>query len=420
MMRHSSSLLALMLAAGLALGTATGPAMAETRAQGSSPYAPAILVNGLGITAYEIDQRSRFMQLLGAKGDVRKQAEDALIDDRLQMWKANSLGIAVSKNDLTQGMSEFASRANLSTDDFIKALAQAGVEAQTYRDFVAAGVVWRSVVKATYGGGRVRISDADVDRALALETPQPAQQQVLLSEIVIRARQGREAEAMAKARKAAAARTEADFAAIAREVSSSPTASKGGRLDWMPVEALPPEVRQKVMNMKPGQNSGPVETPNSVSVFFMRGLDEGGKVAPQAQAVGYATLLLGASGAPETAALTRKAEAEAKRCDDLYSVARGLPPERVQQVDGARAGSVPADIAQTLPRLDVGETRVLKRGGNDLLVMLCDRGRAMNATLGETAPSKEGTRNQLANARVGTLAGQLLAKLRADAVIVRK
>jgi len=418
MMRHFPSVLGWALVAGLAFG-----AMAPVQAQSAGGFSPVITVNGLAITGYEIAQRARFMELLGAKGDVRKLAENALIDDRLQNWKAHSLGISPSRDAVTKGMAEFASRANLSTEDFLKALAEAGVEPQTYRDFVAAGMIWREVVKATYGGGRIKVSDAEIDRALAIAPPQgtePEPPKVLLSEIVVRNFPGRDVETMAKARKAAAAKTEADFAALAKELSSSPTASKGGRLEWMPVTALPPEVRQTVMSMTPGHASAPIQTPNSVSVFFMRGLDEGGPLTPQTQAVGYATLLLGASGSPEAAAWHAKADAEAQRCDDLYTVASKLPADRLERVDGARAAQIPADIARILPRMDIGEMQVVPRGGNDVLVMLCDRGRAVNAAVGETGPSREATRDKLLNARVGALADRLLAQLRAEAVIVRK
>ena len=175
----------------------------------------------------------------------------------------------------------FAARANMSSEDFVKALAGAGVEAQTYRDFVTSGMIWREVVKAVYGGGRVQISDAEIDRVLSVEAPpgtEPEPPQVLLSEIVIRIFPGREAETMAQARKAAAAKTEAEFAAFAKDLSSAKSAPQGGRLDWMPVTALPPEVRQTVQNLTPGRTSGPIETPNSVSVAPYSSVTVGKKV----------------------------------------------------------------------------------------------------------------------------------------------
>ena len=420
MMRHFSLVVerawTAVSVAGLALGLAAGLA---GPAQAQSSYAPVIMVNELGISGYELDQRARFMTLLGAKGDVRKMAEEALIEDRLRQWKARNDGIALSDAALTQGMTEFAARANLSVEDFTKALAQNGVDAQTFRDFVAAGMVWREVVKASYAG-RIQISDAEVTRALALEAPKAERVQVLLSEVVVPVRSGREAEARAAAQRASAARTEADFAAVAREVSNAPTAAKGGRLDWMPIEALPAEVRASVMDLAPGRTAGPIETGPALRVFFLRGIDEGGALPPGEQAVGYAALVLGAPGAAETAALAARAEAQARSCDDLYTVAKALPAERLERVENLRPARMPADLAPVLARLDVGETQRVQRGGNEVLVMLCSRGRALDETLGQTAPSQSVMRDQLSNARVGALADALMDELKSDAVIVRK
>lgn len=411
-MRHFLTLLALVTA--LVFGLAGTPARAN-------PYAPVILVNDLGITGYEIEQRARFMQLLGGNGDLRSAAEEALIEDRLRLWQARADGISLSREALAQGMAEFASRANLSTEEFLKALAQEGVDAQTYRDFVTAGMLWREVVRAHFAG-RVQISEADIDRALAVESVQagPPGMKVLLSEIVVAVRTGKEAEAMATARRASAARSEADFADLAREISSAPSAAKGGRLDWMSPEALPPELRDVILGLRPGQTTAPVQMTNALGVFFLRGLDDGGPLTGANLGLGYATLLLGASGAPETAALATRASETVKRCDDLYTLAKALPAERLERFEPGVQGGPPSDLAAVLAKLDPGEMQTLRRGGNDLLVMLCSRGRRLNEALGETGPSRDAMREQLLNARLGGYADGMLADLMADAVIVRK
>lgn len=411
-MRHFLTLLALVTA--LVFGLAGAPARAN-------PYAPEILVNDLGITGYEIGQRMRFMQLLGGSGDLRAAAEEALIEDRLRIWQARADGIALSPEALAQGMAEFASRANLSTEEFLKALAQEGVDAQTYRDFVTAGMLWREVVRAHFAG-RVQISEAEITRALAVESVQagPPGMKVLLSEIVVPVKTGQEAAAMALARRASGLRSEAAFADLAREISAAPTADKGGRLDWMSPDALPPELRDVVLGLRPGQTTAPVQMPNALAVFFLRGFDDGGPLSAANLGLGYATLLLGASGAPETAALAARVSENAKNCDDLYTAAKGLPAERLERIEPGVQGGPPSDLAAVLAKLDPGETQTLRRGGNDLLVMLCSRGRRLNEALGETGPSRSAMREQLLNARLGSYADGMMADLMADAVIVRK
>lgn len=415
-MRPFFALAALLLAFGL--GLAGTRVQAQEGAPGGNPYAPVILVNDLGITGYEISQRMRFMQLLRETGDLRAAAEKSLIEDRLRIWQARADGIALGAEAVAQGMSEFAGRANMGTEDFLKALAQEGVEAQTFRDFVTAGMLWREVVKAHFAG-RVQISQADIDRAMALEASRGAGTRVLISEIVIPAPPGQEGAAMAAARRASAAGGEGAFGAIAREVSASASASKGGRLDWMPIENLPPALRNVILGLRPGQATAPVSMPNAVAVFMLRGLDDGGPVSPADQSLGYATLLLGASGAPETAALAARVAADARRCDDLYSVAKALPPERLERFEAAGQSGIAQDVALTLAQLDIGETALLRRGANDLLVMLCSRERRLDEAAGEVAPEAAQIREQLLNARLGSLADGMLADLTAKAVIVR-
>lgn len=416
MMLRFSSLLAVVLTLGLMLAGAA--ARAETRASGN-PFAPVILVNDLGITGYEIDQRMKFMALLRQGGDLRAAAEKSLIEDRLRTWQARQDGVVLAKDAVSQGMSEFAGRANLSTDQFIAELAKGGVSAQSFRDFVTAGLVWREVVRARFAP-RVRITEGDIDRAMAMEATRGLGTRVLMSEFIIPAPPEHEAEAMAIATRASQAKGEGEFGALAREYSATPTAEKGGRLEWMALENLPPALRPAILALKPGEATAPMTLPNAVAVFMLRAIDDGGPVAQQAQTLGYATLALGATGSPEAAALAARAAAGAKDCDDLYTVAKDLPASRLVRVTPASQSAIPQDIALLLAHLDVGDQQVLHGAGGDVLVMLCSREKVFDEAKGETAPSRDDVRNRLQNDRITSYADGFLADLMASAVIVRK
>ena len=54
-------------------------------------FAPAIQVNEMIITQYELDQRSLFFELLKFPGNHKKEAEKSLIDDRLKLKAAKKL-----------------------------------------------------------------------------------------------------------------------------------------------------------------------------------------------------------------------------------------------------------------------------------------------------------------------------------------
>jgi len=405
-----------LLGMALALGLTVTDVAAQA-ATTNSPFAPVILVNGLGVTGYEIEQRMRFMQLLRQPGDLRKAAEKSLIEDRLRVWAAKQAGIVLDKDAVAKGMTEFAGRANLSSEQFVAELAKNGVDEPTFRDFVTAGLVWRELVKQRFGP-RVRISDSDIDRAMLMESERGGGTRVLISEIILPAPPGQEAEAHAEAEKISQLRSEAAFAEAARQMSAASTRDNGGRLDWMPLDNLPPALRPVLLGLAPGQASAPIELNGAVAIFMMRSIDEHGPAGTRAQTLGYATLALGPAGSEQAAQLAQKAAA-AKRCDDLYTVVKGLPVSLVSRPDPAPQGALPKDIALALAGLDIGETTVLTRGAGQELVMLCSREAAVDDAKGETAPNRDAVRARLQNERMGSYSDSYLADLTANAVIVR-
>ena len=105
---------------------------------------PLLLVSGRAPGSWQIalpDLRSR----LGAALHIEIPAPDdelltGLIEDRLRLAAAEAAGIVIDAAAVQAGMEEFASRANLTAAKLIEALAPGGVEAETFRDFVEAGV----------------------------------------------------------------------------------------------------------------------------------------------------------------------------------------------------------------------------------------------------------------------------------------
>ena len=102
------------------LGGSALPALAQ------GPFAPVIYVNDSAVTAFEVDQRTRFIQLLNGPDSDRESVLRELVNDRLKMQAARQIGVEITDEALAQGASEFAGRANMGTEQFIAALAQAG------------------------------------------------------------------------------------------------------------------------------------------------------------------------------------------------------------------------------------------------------------------------------------------------------
>ncbi|MES2144806.1 MAG: peptidylprolyl isomerase [Pseudomonadota bacterium] len=392
-------------------------------------FAPRVTVSGRVVTEYEVLQRAMFIKLLGGSGDPDAEAEKALVEEKLKLIEADRLKIKLTPEQITAGMTEFAGRANLSAEEFTAALAEGGVEPETFRDFVAAGILWREVVRATFAG-KVTVSDIEVDRTLEGQT-RTIGLRVLLSELVLPV--STEADRAAVTARANELRAqisgEGAFASAVGRYSAAPTAGRGGRLDWLTLANLPPALAKFVLALEPGQVSDPVQVQNAVVLFQLRDIAEDPTVAATPSETEYAQLLI-----PDDAGVVANIVANSDRCTDLYAFARGKDAA-VLTVEKKLVADIPQDIAIELAKLDPGESStVLTRGGSRMFLMLCSRaplpavpdapkavatadGAATPAPAPDPAAAREAVRNQLLNAKLNGLSEQLLEELRAAAVI---
>ncbi len=369
-------------------------------------FTPRLYVNDRVITNYEVEQRALFLRVLRAPGNPEEEALKALTEDRLRQTEAERLDIALTEVALTQGLTEFASRANLTPEDFVAELAKAGIAAETFRDFVAAGLLWREVVRARFLG-QVPISENDIDRALEASA-RPRALQVLASELVIPAPEGQEDAALAQAQELSDSLSgEAAFASAARRFSAAGTAGAGGRLDWLPLANLPAAIGQKILALDAGEVSDPISVPGAVVLFLLRDVAMDTKAEPISVSVEWAEFLV-----PDDAAEIARIRAEADECNDLYGQANGLPEDRLT-ITKAGLETVPGDVALELARLDPGETSVaLTRSGFRRMLMLCGREQVL-----EPAPTRDQIREQVINQKLEGMAEGYLEELRAAAII---
>lgn len=407
-LRNATSGLALVMGAAFAAALAA-PVIFAPPALAQNLFAPRVYVNEQVITEYEVTQRARFLQILNAPGDPETEAVKSLIDDRLRMSEAKRLGVKLKPEELTAGMEEFATRANLTAEQLIAELAKAGVSAETYRDFVQAGALWRQVVRDRFAG-RVPASDADVDKFLEAAT-RPRAMKVQVSELVIPAEPGREAEAMALAERLSREVTsEAAFAAAARNYSAAPTAPTGGRVpDWLQLSNLPPAISAQLLALSPGKTSAPISVPGAVVLFQLRAIATDEKAAPISVTVEWADFLI-----PDSMEEVVRVSAGSDVCNDLYALAKGLPAENLT-IRTQALSEISPEIALDLAKLDQGEFVTKPRGdGWRRLIMLCKRQPVM-----DPPPNRERVKEVLMNQKLDGLAENYLEELRHAALIRR-
>lgn len=376
-------------------------------AQDGGPFAPRLVINDRIITNWEVQQRTRFLQALRAPGDLEELALEGLIEDRLRLEAGDRNGLRLSEQQVQTGLEEFAGRANLTLDQFIAALAAEGVAAQTFRDFVEAGLVWREVVGTRFGP-RAQITEAEIDRAVALTT-QAGAARVLLSEIILRADTPQfqeESQALAQ-RLADQIDTPGAFAAAARRYSVSGSAGRGGRMDWIDLANLPPQIAGQILSLGEGDVTDPIPIPNAIALFQLRAVEENDVPESTEASVEFARLIFPGGAAADAERVRLKVDT----CDDLYGIAQKLPEDQLLREVSA-VGDLDADFALALAQLDGGETTVRTLPNGVELVMVCGRTPELGADV-----DRQVIRQRLRLQRLESYANGYLAELRAEAII---
>ena len=380
----------------------------QSAAQAQGLFDPVISVNRAAITAYELEQREQFLEILQRSSGMAQRARDDLIEDRLKMAAADRSGIKLSGAQLLSAMNEFAANANLELEQLLETLAQSGVDEQTYRDFIMVGVTWRELIRARFAA-RSAPSEAEIDRALASAAAQGGVK-VLLTEIVLPAGSAEELNsARQTAERLGRISSTADFSEQARRLSVAQSRVNGGRLEWANMSDLPDGLRPIISGLRPGQITTPLEVPNAVVLFQLRDVAETTAQSPEISAIEYAHLK---GPADAVKAATQMADT----CDDFYGAAKDDPsltltirsesPDQMSQALSLRLMGLDKNEIDEMPAAAAA-------GDHAEIVMLCAR---VYAALEDV--SRGQVADNLRSARISSLADGFLAELRASADIV--
>ena len=393
----------------------------SSTAQAQSGFRVVAEVGSRVVTGYELDQQVRLLQLQNAQGDLRKRALDDLIDQRLQEEAAARAGVTVSDEELDAAIAEIGARTERSGEQFLSDLASAGIDPDAFGATTRAGLMWRNVVRQKYAA-IVTVSEAEIDRELGLGGAQGGLE-MQFAEIFLPTNTPNNLNLTQQLAPQIMALTGfAEFSDAARRFSVGPSAPNGGLIaDWVPVNSLPANLREKLLGMKPGQVTEPIEFTGAVGLFQLRGIREmSGKSVPGQ--IDYMTYQIHGTK-------NKSAEQEAERvtglidgCNDLYGIARNDPADWLTR-QTVPVGQIGADLRKVLDRLDPGETALLPPTESNRLVLvaLCARiATTAPQAEGETGANRDAVRAELVNRKITALAQGYLQELRGETVITMK
>lgn len=199
------------------------------------------------------------------------QIFESIVNQKILQIKAKDLGFEVSEEELTQRIDEFLKQQGFAKSDLEQQLQNSGVSFEEYRKDFRNGILKQQVI------GRVivplvSVSNDEVNGFYLQQTKQTKQiKSVNLRSLVIHIPENfrntpldfplvKKVSSLIAEKK--------DFADLATEYSMSAEAKKtGGLLPSKSFQDLPPELRQKMANLTPGDVVGPISLAGSVFFF---------------------------------------------------------------------------------------------------------------------------------------------------------
>ena len=137
-------------------------------AQSSNTFNVAVEVNDQIITNYEISQRIKMLETLGAKSVSKKEVINSLINERLFTYSAIELEALPNDSEIDKGLDDFAKRGNLNKKDLLAYLDSRNVSEETLIAYITAGLTQRKVIQKKFVNNII-ISQSDVESAIDTE-----------------------------------------------------------------------------------------------------------------------------------------------------------------------------------------------------------------------------------------------------------
>ena len=371
------------------------------------PFVPAIQVDGMVITHYEISQRSAFFELLNFPGNHKREAEKSLIDDKLKIRAAEQFGIELKPKALEHEMKVFAERANLTVDQFAKRLNNAGVDTNTWKNYMQIPILWFDTVNRKFSSQISSLMSNNIEE----KSTTRSDIQVLLTEIIIPVQSGFEEEAKNRVQDLREIESFEKFSEAASKYSVAPTREVGGKVKWQNLSDLPLVVRPLIAGLSIGEVSEPLPIPGGLAIFQLRDLKEDKLTKFDPTFIDYAEFIF-----DKNKKLKNLLTSNVMTCDDLYSFLKSTKKSELTR-ENTKTGSLSKNVRTALSDLDQNEFTFIESGsGKSKLIMVCGRSEQEAISKNELIQINR----SIANKQLLSLANSYLENLRQEARIVFK
>tara|TARA_B100000678_G_scaffold177999_1_gene148467 strand:- start:789 stop:2120 length:1332 start_codon:yes stop_codon:yes gene_type:complete len=388
---------------------------------------PTAIVNNSVITGTDVDQRLAMVAALNRmqvtpedRQQLKLQILRSLIDETLEIQQAKANDITVSQAEIDQSYNGIARRFEKTPDEFGDYLRQIGSSPASLKRQIEGEVAWNRVLQRQVEPF-VNVGDAEVNAILDRMKASKGTEEYHLKEIYLPLN-GSTPEQIEATMKDITAKLKqgVPFENLARTYSQATTSVRGGDLDWVRPDMLPPSMVDAAQSMQVGQIAGPVQVPGGYSLLYLVDKRQVLTADPRDAVLSLRQMTLKfAPNTTEAQAQARvqalaKAGEELQGCGNVPAVAQKLGAEVVDN-DAVRVRDLPPQLQDMMIKLKIGQATPpfgsMDQGVRILVV--CGRDDAKSSGL----PSPDRLQAKLEQDRVNLRAQRMLRDLRRDAII---
>jgi peptidyl-prolyl cis-trans isomerase SurA len=159
------ALFRLVAAAALAL------AVVAAAPQAAHAQGVVVVVNGDPITNFDIEQRSKLLQVSMQKAPARQDVIEELINEKLKTQLLKRYTIPDIDKDVDNAFANMARRMRQSPRDFTEQLARSGIKSETLKARMKADIVWTQIIRGRYQAS-FQFTERDIQSRIDARNPQ--------------------------------------------------------------------------------------------------------------------------------------------------------------------------------------------------------------------------------------------------------
>lgn len=396
-----------------------------TAARGQTIDGIVATVNDVVISQSDVRNRMRWMLLRFQEQpddqimqQIQQQAIEDLIDEKVQLNEFKKLvkDETIKPAEIDENITDLARQYKLTREQFLSAIADAGIPERSIRDMEEAKIAWTALIRGRYMKN-VRVSELRIDDMLERIEAGLTKPQYRLFEIFLYAPdQASRENAKVRAQTLIDNINQgAEFATLAQQFSAAPSAAAGGDLSWLSPGDMRSQEIEKAVLAAPTIPTilPPIESDGGVYIIAVTGKREPTDPSKSiilnleqlvARGEGANDKLIGIKG-------------KANDCASLPKAMEGTDGVTRTPMNNIGLQQIAPNYRGPLEGLEVGQSTgiVDMSDGAKMVFFVCGK-RSGDADL----PSRDEIKDRLFNQELTLVAERYLRDLKREATIVRR